>query len=435
MTTLVPSTLYTCEFLAHCRGMDLRAPDASPYDAVLTAVASAVRVVVAEEAKSNELRVAYVRVFGFGSVAIADLVFGVLGLRPLDQLWQSFALWMIGCVVFVAIRRNRFQAWYWLVLPLLDTIMLTTLMRARLVRLDGDPAVIGSAALLCALLAMSGALRFRRDAAVISTLLASLMLIVLMVPFTRAYVLVYALTSLVAVGFLAAWLAERVRLSMVGAASRTVLGRFLPADLVARSFEDPSGAISAPRSVDATALVSDLRGFTALAEKETPDRVFLFLSELQGALARVVAAHGGTVDKFLGDGMLAVFTDSPRPIGVDGTHAERALAAARDIRGVIAALNERSLLGAPLRLGIGVQSGTIVTGCLGTDARLESTVIGDAVNTASRLESLTKELDVDVLLTDGVLSRAPSALGRVMPMGTRRVRGREAPLVLFTLSA
>jgi adenylate cyclase len=415
--------------------MDVARDLATPENAMQVAVAAAVRDVVREEAKANELRVAYVRMFGFAAVLVLDVALALTELRPVAQVFQTLACTLVGVAVFVLVRRLAYQRWYGLVLPVLDAAMLAPLLLARQDRLGTEAGLIGTSALLCALLTLSGALRFRRESAAASTLLGAVLLVVLVGPHTQPYILAYGLLILAAVGFLSLVLAERVHTAIAGAASRNILERFLPHELVARSFEDPSGAIAAPRTVDATVLVSDLRGFTSLAEKLPPEQVFQFLSELHGSLAQVVARHGGTVDKFLGDGMLAVFTDDPRPLRAVGTHAERAVAAARDIRAVIVDLNARGALGAPVRLGLGMQSGPVITGCIGADDRLESTVIGDTVNTAARLEGLTKERGVDVLFTEKVLTRAPSLSDTAVSLGPSAIRGRDAPVELYTLPA
>jgi adenylate cyclase len=388
------------------------------------AVSDAVGRVLAEEARRNEVRVAWVRVAGFGAVSVLDTVMAARGLRPVENVPQSLAALLLSIGALAALRRAPFQRWYPLALPVLDAAILAMVLESRIARLGPSVALVATTALVCGLFAMTGALRFARRAATWTTVLAAALFLFLLGPHGDAPVLVYSLVALAAIGLLAMWLADRVRASMEGAASRAFLQRFLPAELVANAFEHPRAALAAPRVLDATVLVSDLRDFTALAERVPPDVVFDFLSELQGELARVVEAHGGTVDKFLGDGMLAVFAG-------EGGHPRRAVAAARDIRVVVRRLDARGLLGAPVRVGIGVHCGTLVAGCLGSGDRLESTVIGDTVNTASRLEGLTKENGVDVLLSEAVVSRAGD-VGAVL-LGEVRVRGRERELRVYTL--
>ena len=134
------------------------------------------------------------------------------------------------------------------------------------------------------------------------------------------------------------------------------------------------------------------------------------LNEVQGAFARIVRRHGGIVDKFMGDGMLAVFLsvdlDKSVDQGVAGTdHASRAIQTARAMQEQLKSMNETWVEEGlkAIRVGVGIHSGNVVTGCLGSGARLEFTVIGDTVNTASRLESLTKEKKMDLLILQDIL--------------------------------
>ncbi|MDI1428400.1 adenylate/guanylate cyclase domain-containing protein [Polyangium sorediatum] len=228
------------------------------------------------------------------------------------------------------------------------------------------------------------------------------------------------------IGLLNVWLADQVRRAMEATRGQLLLERLLPG--VARAaLKDPLSLLDAPRSVEATLLVTDLRGFTSLSERMEPGDVFEMLNQLQGALSEAVHACGGIVDKFMGDGMLAVF-GATEP-GHD--HARRAIEAVRRIR---AALDEQNRLrSAGLRIGIGVHSGTVVAGCLGGGSRLEFTVIGDAVNTTSRLEAMTKDKGVDVLVSEETVQRVPEVTFE--DLGVAPVRGRQQGIRVFTLKS
>jgi class 3 adenylate cyclase len=217
--------------------------------------------------------------------------------------------------------------------------------------------------------------------------------------------------------------------AVAGAVGRVTLERFLPRQVLDAALVDPLALLGPPRTIDATVLISDLRGFTALSETLPPAKLLAFLSVVQGELADAVRANGGVVDKFMGDGMLAVF-GAPE---TDPEHARHALDAAKAALAAIVRLNaERAQLEqGPIRLGIGIHSGPVVVGCLGYGQRLEFTVIGSTVNTASRLESLTKEKAVEVLVSGETARRAPDAGLRAM--GSVNVRGLAQPLDVFTL--
>jgi adenylate cyclase len=167
-----------------------------------------------------------------------------------------------------------------------------------------------------------------------------------------------------------------------------------------------------------------------------PADAFALLNEVQGAFARAVQNHGGTVDKFLGDGMLAVF-GAPEPLD---DHASRAIEATIEIRRAINAVNERRAKEkqGTLKIGVAVHSGPVVAGCIGSGARLEFTVIGDTVNTASRLEGATKDKGTDVLISGDTAKRLSEQTGSqelsmLSSLGDIPIRGREEPLAVHGL--
>lgn len=148
-------------------------------------------------------------------------------------------------------------------------------------------------------------------------------------------------------------------------------------------------------------LFADLIDFTRLAEGMTPDAVIALLRELHGRLQAVVFAHGGTVDKYVGDAVMATF-GTPHPGPHDATDALRAALAMRDA--VDAWSRERAARGEPaLQIGVGVHHGPVVLGDIGGESRLEFAVLGDTVNVASRLERLTRELGVAVVASDDLV--------------------------------
>ena len=155
-------------------------------------------------------------------------------------------------------------------------------------------------------------------------------------------------------------------------------------------------------------LFCDIRGFTALAENQLPYDVVFILNRYFAAMGHAVETAGGHVDKFIGDGVMALFGVA----GDAGTACREALQAARLMSWRLAELNEslRGELIKPLRIAIGVHAGPAIVGQMGYGSARTMTAIGDAVNIASRLEALAKEFDIELVVSEEVIARA--GLGR-----------------------
>lgn len=181
-----------------------------------------------------------------------------------------------------------------------------------------------------------------------------------------------------------------------------------------------------------TVMFVDIRGFTSRSAGRPPQEVVAGLNEFLGAMVHVVETdHAGMINKFLGDGFMALFGVGGAPGHAPG-HADEALRAARAMQTALVALNARSTARgqAEVGIGIGLHSGPVVVGSIGSPERLEYTAIGSTVNLASRVESLTKSLGEPLLLTDATraLLREPVPL---RDLGPQPVRGISAPVTLF----
>ncbi len=176
-----------------------------------------------------------------------------------------------------------------------------------------------------------------------------------------------------------------------------------------------------------TVCFTDIRDFTRLSESQPAEETVRLLNLYFGRMCEIVASHGGLVNKFLGDGMLIVFgapTHQP-------DDAQRALAAAREMLAEADRMRERGEFPG-LRIGVGLHRGEAVVGNVGGAQRQEYTAIGDTVNTASRVQDLTKALDRSLLLTREC--RDDLGDSDFEPLGTHSVKGRLQPLELFSLS-
>ena len=213
-----------------------------------------------------------------------------------------------------------------------------------------------------------------------------------------------------------------------------VFSRFLPEhvvdDVMARTDDDLR--LGGVRTVG-TVMFTDLRGFTSFSENREPELVIEALNRYFDETSDAILEHGGTLVAYRGDGFLAAFG---APLEVED-HADRALASARDMVGVrLTRFNEWLLangLGDEVRMGVGLNSGPFMSGNVGSLRRLEYTVHGDTVNTASRIEGLTKTLGYPILLSDSTrtaLLRPPADLRAV---GEVEVRGRQSTVVLWSV--
>jgi adenylate cyclase len=182
--------------------------------------------------------------------------------------------------------------------------------------------------------------------------------------------------------------------------------------------------------VPVTVLFSDIRSFTSISETMEPRALLDFLNEYFSGMVESVMSHGGVVDKFMGDAIMAVF-GAPVPQPDDALHAVQA---ALQMRSRLEDINRDFLSrGLPeIKTGIGLHSGQVVAGNMGHVERMEYTVIGDAVNLASRLEGMTKELGCDVLLSED-LFRSVEQHVLAEPLKRIKVKGRDQDVMVYRL--
>ena len=207
---------------------------------------------------------------------------------------------------------------------------------------------------------------------------------------------------------------------------RTTFGKYMTAQVVEHLM---SGKVQLGGEVlQVTILFTDIRSFTGISEKMDAQALVGLLNEYFTEMVGIVMAEDGVVDKYIGDAIMAVF-GAPVPKKGDAVNAVRA---AVRMRTALAHLNarlvERGL--PPLRTGIGIHTGEVVAGNIGSEQRMEYTVIGDAVNLASRLESSTKDLGVDVLISEDTWQLVKDHLV-ARPVKEITVKGRLRPVMTY----
>ncbi|SFN84815.1 adenylate cyclase [Formivibrio citricus] len=224
-------------------------------------------------------------------------------------------------------------------------------------------------------------------------------------------------------GALLAYLEEKAR----GAQAVAMFGRFLDARVVKDLVE--SGRIDPEQHAESreiTVLFSDIRGFTTLSETHSPEYIVNLLNRYFTRQVEVIFRHGGTLDKFIGDAIMA-FWGAPVH---DPDHARHAVAAALEMAQVLEDFRrEIPELGEHFDVGIGIHTGPAVVGFIGSQARLDYTVIGDTVNLASRIEGLTKGVS-RILVSDSTRAASANAF-EFIDHGSYTVKGREQAVALF----
>ncbi|MBA3458454.1 MAG: adenylate/guanylate cyclase domain-containing protein [Deltaproteobacteria bacterium] len=239
----------------------------------------------------------------------------------------------------------------------------------------------------------------------------------------------FVIGGMAVLGFMVALTNRAVGPMFAGLRQRDNLTRFMPRQVAERVLSQGPDAL-APVEREITVLFSDIRGFTSMSEGLSPREVLAMLDDYFGRMGQIVKGHDGVIGKFMGDGLLA-FWGVPDRLP---DHAQRAVRAARDMRKAVRELNQhRANLGLPpIAVGIGIHTGPVAAGMLGGKLQAEYTVIGDAVNVASRVEGLTKEHKVDVLISETTWAQLPEPR-RGDRLASVEIRGRKQPIVLYTI--
>jgi len=212
---------------------------------------------------------------------------------------------------------------------------------------------------------------------------------------------------------------------------KKLFGQYVSRDVFAQLVADPSRARLGGHRRQMTVLFSDIRGFTTLTERGEPEAIVAMLNEYFTRMVAIVFRHKGTIDKFVGDMVMALFG---APLD-DAGHAGHAVEAALDMVDALHELNARWQAEGrePLDIGIGINTGPMIAGNIGSEAIMSYTVIGDAVNLGSRLESLNKEYGTRIIISETTRA-ALDGRYLIRPLGEVVVKGKTEPVAIFELT-
>lgn len=206
-----------------------------------------------------------------------------------------------------------------------------------------------------------------------------------------------------------------------------LFGQYVPPELVDEMAKDPGAYSLEGSNRDMTVLFSDVRGFTTISEGLDPKQLTHLMNEFLTPMTHVIHHHRGTIDKYMGDAIMA-FWGAPLP---DPDHARNALLAAMEMVTKLDSLQDhfKSRGWPPIKVGVGLNTGDMTVGNMGSEFRLAYTVMGDAVNLGARLESLTKNYGVDIMVSEFTSARVPDFAYR--ELDRVRVKGKDKPVRIY----
>ena len=208
---------------------------------------------------------------------------------------------------------------------------------------------------------------------------------------------------------------------------RRLLSQFVPEELANEYRRDPAAMQLSGEEREISVLFCDVVGFSAVSEQLPPAQLAEWLNLFFAHVSRIVVRYRGAIDKYMGDSVMAVWGAPAR----SQTHAYDALCAALDIQSELSALNEKyDARGFPtVRLGVGISTGAAMVGPLGSEHRMDYTVVGDTVNVAQRLEEQTRKYQVPVIAGDSMVEALPDMLFR--ELDTVNVKGRSQAVTMY----
>lgn len=207
-----------------------------------------------------------------------------------------------------------------------------------------------------------------------------------------------------------------------------LFGRFVPQAIVAKHLQAGDGDFDDAEAKNLTVLFSDIRGYTSVVEKLSPNDAVAILRVYYSTLSDVIGGYNGMVNQYVGDEIFAIFGDAFSMPG----HEKDAVFCALEMLDKLKLVNEQceGITPVPIKVGIGIHSGEVVTGTLGSRSKIEYSVTGDVVNTGKRIESLTREYPNTILISEPVYDKVKEDV-EVRPWPSCEAKGKSDPLKVF----
>lgn len=254
--------------------------------------------------------------------------------------------------------------------------------------------------------------------------------------FSRVWINAVAPLTLIVIVYVSMTAAGFIEAEMARRKTKAMLCRYVSPDVAEKLMSDPKSLALGGQRQQVTVMFCDIRGFTNYSENKDPERVVNRLNEYLSAMTKVIFGNGGTLDKYLGDGLMAVFG---APYYYDD-HATRAVQAALEIQVQVDKLNEawKARNEPPLTIGVGINSGTVLVGNVGSEDRMDYTVMGENVNLAARMEGLTKSFQTTIIISARSVALIPAETE--LPwyfenLGAVEVKGFTVPVVVYTVNS